>query len=279
VAWILGLALLLPAILSAQPISEVERATLRLGVSASGAPLAFFDQGVLRGLIVDLARALAETLDRELQVQEMPEARLVDALRGGRLDLILSTLPETDLAALGLAASTPLFETGQMALIRTADIGRFGRPVDLIITDHHAPARDKPLPPAFAIINPKQPDCRYPFKELAGVGLAFKLAQGLLHAEQYNRKPVVLAEERLLDLVALGTVADLVLLLGENRSLVRRGLEQLNQGPRPGIWEAGLFRQPARVFRTDACTSELPAAKVAGFWIRDGRWVRGADPA
>lgn len=134
-AWILGLALLLPAILSAQPISEVERATLRLGVSASGAPLAFFDQGVLRGLIVDLARALAETLDRELQVQEMPEARLVDALRGGRLDLILSTLPETDLAALGLAASTPLFETGQMALIRTEDIGRFGRPVDLIITD------------------------------------------------------------------------------------------------------------------------------------------------
>jgi ABC-type amino acid transport substrate-binding protein len=131
--WVLAL-LLLPITATAQPLADVERSTLRLGVSASGAPLAFFDQGVLRGLIVELAKALAETLDRELQVQEMPEARLVDALRGGRIDLMLSTLPEADLKALGLAASSTLFETGQMALIRAADVGRFGRPMDLITT-------------------------------------------------------------------------------------------------------------------------------------------------
>lgn len=131
--WLLGL-LLLPITAATQPLADVERATLRLGVAASGAPLAFFDQGVLRGLIVELAKALAEALERELQVQEMPEARLVDALRGGRIDLMLSTLPEADLKALGLAASSALFETGQMALIRTADVRRFGRPVDLITT-------------------------------------------------------------------------------------------------------------------------------------------------
>ena len=111
-----------------------ERPTLRLGVAASGPPLAYFRRGVLRGLSIDLAQALADGLDRDLQIQEMPEARLVDALRGGRIDLMLSTLPEADLRALGLAASAPLFQTGQMALIRAADVARFGRPVDIITT-------------------------------------------------------------------------------------------------------------------------------------------------
>ncbi len=108
---------------------------MRLGVSAHGAPLAFFDQGVLRGLVIDLARALAQDLDMELQVREMPEARLVDALRGGRIDLTLSTLPPTDLHALGLAASGSLLQTGQMALIRAHDLGRFSRTLDIITTD------------------------------------------------------------------------------------------------------------------------------------------------
>jgi polar amino acid transport system substrate-binding protein len=119
----------------AQGTATPERPTLRLGVSASGPPLAFFDHGVLRGLTIDLARALAEALDRDLQVQEMPEARLVDALRGGRIDLMLSTLPGSDLEALGLAAGETLFATGQMALMRAEDIVRFSRPVDIITTD------------------------------------------------------------------------------------------------------------------------------------------------
>ena len=88
------------------------------------------------------------------------------------------------------------------------------------------------------VINPKQQADHYPFRDFAGVGLAFKLAQALLLAEQ--REPILpappaLEERDLLDLVALGTVADLAPLLGENRSLVQRGLAELNKPRRPGI--------------------------------------------
>lgn len=116
--------------------------------------------------------------------------------------------------------------------------------LDLIITDHHALGDE--LPAAVAIIDPRREDDRYPFKQLAGVGLAFKLAQALLRVEK--RVPTsgrmqeanaesgdVPQEEDLLDLVALGTVADLAPLIGENRALVCRGLERLRQAQRPGI--------------------------------------------
>ncbi|RPI51866.1 MAG: single-stranded-DNA-specific exonuclease RecJ, partial [Chloroflexi bacterium] len=103
------------------------------------------------------------------------------------------------------------------------------RGLDLVVTDHHRPGEE--LPAALAVVNPKQPGCAYPFKELSGVGLAYKLAQGLLRASP----PVELQEEALLDLVALGTVADLVPLVGENRALVQRGLERINHAARPGI--------------------------------------------
>lgn len=108
--------------------------------------------------------------------------------------------------------------------------------LDLIITDHHEPSQE--LPPALAIINPKLPGCRYPFKDLPGVGLAFKLAQALLRVEArlpIGRVPVGITEAELLDLVALGIVADLAPLLGENRALVRRGLEVLNRAERVGV--------------------------------------------
>jgi single-stranded-DNA-specific exonuclease len=108
--------------------------------------------------------------------------------------------------------------------------------LQVIVTDHHSvgPA----LPPALAVINPKQPGCPYPFKELAGVGIAFKLAQALLRS--HRRLPVTdrvtaLNEDDLLDMVALGTVADLAPLQEENRALVQRGLVRLNEGQRPGL--------------------------------------------
>jgi single-stranded-DNA-specific exonuclease len=101
--------------------------------------------------------------------------------------------------------------------------------LDLIITDHHMPGDT--LPPAVAVINPKQPGCEYPFRQLAGVGVAFKLAQALLT----ECPPTSLREDDLLDLVALGTVADLAPLVDENRTLVTRGLEQMNRAPRLGI--------------------------------------------
>lgn len=111
------------------------------------------------------------------------------------------------------------------------------RGLDLIITDHHYPSAE--MPEAVAVINPKRADCAYPFKELSGVGVAFKLAQALLQAERQEptlAREVPLAwEETLLDLVALGTVADIVPLRDENRAMVRRGLTRLNEAQRPGL--------------------------------------------
>ncbi len=116
--------------------------------------------------------------------------------------------------------------------------------LDVIITDHHLPADQ--LPPATAIIDPKQPGCPYPCKDLSGVGLAYKLAQALLARPPAKSQPAPDLQESLLDLVAVGTVADLAPLLGENRSLVRRGLDILNKVGRPGmaalVADAGLRR-------------------------------------
>ncbi len=91
--------------------------------------------------------------------------------------------------------------------------------MDVIVTDHHEPPEQ--IPRALAVINPKQRDCPYPFKDLAGAGVAFKLGQALLK-ENENGFPVELGE-----LVCLGTVADIVPLKGENRVLVKKGLNSL----------------------------------------------------
>ncbi len=121
--------------------------------------------------------------------------------------------------------------------VRSLDEVAFGTRIglDMIVTDHHAPT--DALPDAFAVIDPKQPQCQYPTKELSGVGVAFKLAQALLRVNDRvplkNQTPI--SEDALLDLVALGTVADLVPLTNENRALVKRGIARLRQSERPGI--------------------------------------------
>ncbi|MGB3714045.1 MAG: single-stranded-DNA-specific exonuclease RecJ [Candidatus Promineifilaceae bacterium] len=102
--------------------------------------------------------------------------------------------------------------------------------LDMIITDHHSLGAE--LPPAKAVINPKRSDSSYPEEMLAGVGISFKLAQAI-HTAFPDR--AAFDEVKLLDLVALGTVADLVPLIGENRVLVAGGLEVLNRCKRPGI--------------------------------------------
>lgn len=102
--------------------------------------------------------------------------------------------------------------------------------IDIIITDHHTPQGE--IPPALAVIDPKLPESRYPFTELAGVGVALKLLQALF---QGMGKEKQLGE--LIDLVALGTVADMIPLLGENRYLVSQGLKLLNASPRLGLRE------------------------------------------
>jgi single-stranded-DNA-specific exonuclease len=152
---------------------------------------------------------------------------------------------------LHLRALRKLYERGVRVVI-TVDCGirsvqevaRASRKMAVIVTDHHSPGKE--LPPATAIINPKQPGCTFPFDGLAGVGLAYKLAQALLRVQRRMGPAIALEEESLLDLVALGTVADLASLLGENRSLVQRGLAVLNEARRPGVEalmaDAGLRR-------------------------------------
>jgi len=102
--------------------------------------------------------------------------------------------------------------------------------LDVVITDHHTPPDE--VPPAVAVVDPKLPGSEYPFSELAGVGVAYKLLQAIL---------LSLGQEQhldgLMDLVALGTVADMTPLVSENRYLVRQGLKRLNTAPRLGIRE------------------------------------------
>ena len=136
-----------------------------------------------------------------------------------------------------------LVEDG-VALIVTADMGISNaeevayaaeRGADTIVTDHHeAPPN---LPTAVAVLNPKRPDCPYPYKGLAGVGVVFKLVTALrreLHKEGFfGDTPPNL--KRHADLFALGTVADVVPLTGENHLLVKRGLEELSTTSKVGL--------------------------------------------
>ncbi len=100
--------------------------------------------------------------------------------------------------------------------------------MDVVITDHHECKEE--LPQAAAVVNPHRPDCPYPFKQLAGVGVALKLALALTPEE---RRLQVL--EAYADLAAIGTVADVMSLTGENRSIVLLGLRRLAHSPRPGL--------------------------------------------
>jgi single-stranded-DNA-specific exonuclease len=110
--------------------------------------------------------------------------------------------------------------------IRGAEAGRRARElgVDLIITDHHEP--DTELPPALAIINPKRRDCSYPDKYLAGVGVALKLVQAL--CRRAGRDKLM---PGFIKVAAIGTLADVVPLVGENRVIAKLGLELLTRGP------------------------------------------------
>ncbi len=134
--------------------------------------------------------------------------------------------------------------------IRSPDEALHARTIglDLIISDHHHPDGDN-LPPALAVINPKQHGDPYPDKDLAGVGIAYKIVEALTldhgrwttdHESRAANRPSStvngLPLDDFLDLVALGTVADLAPLVGENRSLVRKGLKQLRETKRQGLF-------------------------------------------
>ena len=98
--------------------------------------------------------------------------------------------------------------------------------IDLVITDHHE-CKDV-LPEAVAVVDPHRPDCQYPHQELSGVGVAFKLASAICGSQEDVLRDYA-------DMVCLGTVADVMLLTGENRVFVSRGLEALRKTQRPGL--------------------------------------------
>ena len=119
-------------------------------------------------------------------------------------------------------------DCGITALAEVKKAKRLG--LDIIITDHHTPLPE--MPPAIAIINAKRADSSYPFSELTGAGVAIKLLQALFQGIGKERQL-----DELLDLVAVGTIADMAPLSGENRYLVKEGLKLINTTPRLGIRE------------------------------------------
>jgi single-stranded-DNA-specific exonuclease len=156
-------------------------------------------------------------------------------------------------------------DCGITAVEETAYAAALG--VDMIITDHHECQAE--MPQAVAVIDPKRPGCAYPNRCLAGVGVAFKLVCALSGDEQQMLR-------RFSDLVAVGTVADVMPLVGENRYMVKTGLQKLRDDPRPGlaalIEEAGLQRN--RLGASSIGFTLAPRINAAG---RLGLVKRAAD--
>ncbi len=171
-------------------------------------------------------------------------AVLVEALRA--LGAIVTPyIPSREDEGYGLnpEALYALHQEGARLLItvdcgmRSLDEVAYARELGLtvIVTDHHRPGNH--LPPANVVVNPKHPSGAAGLGELAGVGVAFELARALMLANRNAPLPTTqreLATDDLLDLVALGTVADMVALVGENHTLVARGLRKINAARRPG---------------------------------------------
>jgi single-stranded-DNA-specific exonuclease len=136
--------------------------------------------------------------------------------------------------------------------------------IDFIIIDHHRPGDE--LPRAVAVVDPKRADCPYPYKELSGCGLGFKLAQAYY---QKHRKPFD-ELERFLDLVVVSIAADVVPITGENRILAHFGLKRLNLKPRPGF-ESILYY--SNVLQTSNPSSETVFSREIG--INDLMFIIG----
>ena len=202
--------------------------------------------------------------------------------RGARVEYYIPHRVEEGYG-LSLAGLTALRDRGA-AVVLTCDCGvtavaevRAARAwgLDVIVTDHHEPGIE--LPPATAILNPKREDGDYPDLNLAAVGVAYKLCEAMEIAAGRSRDTLRYG----LDLVALGTIADLVPVTGENRVLVRHGLEQLARtrnpglkallartdlgGRRPSAWEVGFVLAP----RINAIGRMDAAVRGVGLFLTD----------
>ena len=129
--------------------------------------------------------------------------------------------------------------------------------IDLIICDHHTPG--DVLPNALAILDPKRSDCAYPFKELCGCGVGFKLMQALLQQQGKDVSDII----AYLDFVAVAIAADIVPMVGENRTLAFLGLQQLNAHPRPGL-KALMRDKPTAQIISDVVFGMAPRINAAG---------------
>ncbi len=245
-----GLSPLCAAVLSARGACEPGTALQFL----SSGPERFHDPFLLKDMDKAAARIRRALDSRETiavygdyDVDGITATCLLTEALAGLGGQVISYIPDRSEEGYGLnpGAVTRLAGRG-VTLIVTVDCGitavnevEFARSlgVDVVVTDHHH-CKDA-LPAAQAVVDPRRPDCAYPFPELAGVGVALKLAQALAPPEA--RDDVF---RRFGELAAIGTVADVMRLTDENRSLVRLGLELLAHTGRPGLRallrEAGL---------------------------------------
>jgi len=164
----------------------------------------------------------------------------------------------------GYGVNTPALEQAKadgVKLVITVDCGirsfeplewAKGNGLDVIVTDHHLSDETRGNPPAFAVVNPNQPGCQYPDKHLAGVGVAFKLAHAMLREKGHSDKI-----NDLLKITAIGTVADIMQLTGENRAIVALGLRDL---PKTKNWGLKALMEVAD------CRSDM-TSYVIGFRI------------
>ncbi|MEF9519380.1 single-stranded-DNA-specific exonuclease RecJ [Chlamydia crocodili] len=143
-----------------------------------------------------------------------------------------------------------------------SDINKQG--IDVIITDHHMPTGK--IPHCIATLNPKLRDRAYPNRELTGVGVAFKLARGVLNALKKKNPKLKIDIKHLLDLVTLGTVTDVGTLLGENRTMVRHGIKEIANGSRLGLHKLCLLAgvKPSEVTSTDIVLKIAPKLNSLG---------------
>jgi single-stranded-DNA-specific exonuclease len=206
-----------PFLLAGMP-QAVERIAAALGAGERIAVYGDYDVDGLSGatLVARTLEALGAEVDVFIPHRERDGYGLnspaLEALAAKRVTLVVSV------------------DCGVSAVAEVAAAASAG--LDVVVTDHHqVPAE---LPAAIAVVNPHRPDCDYPFKHLAGAGVALKLAQALLLrlSPSPDRERL---EAQLFELAMLGTVADVMPLIGENRSIVRRGLQRLRTQPSPGL--------------------------------------------
>ena len=230
-------------ILAARGIDSASRAAfLNPNYSAGYDPFVLPDMDkAVRRLQTALKKQEKITIYGDYDIDGLTAATLiVNALENFGFKNVDVFIPNRFVEGYGLASSaiTDIAKTGTKLII-SVDCGSQSYAeadkakelgIDLIVTDHHE--IDEKLPKALAVVNPKRSDSEYPFKDLAGVGVAFKLVQAL----QTKLTGLSVGQEKwLLDLVALGTVCDVVNLTNENRLLVYYGLKTLAKTRRPGL--------------------------------------------